>query len=135
MLEHQVLQVVDNEQPAQVTESSAPDKPAVMSKRKTIRKVITKEPKQPMPLYAPSSSTKCEDSIGVLAGYTKRYYRNQTTGRPNQVFVCSTCGAQPRKSVCRGHHAAALQTDEVVRLIESRTPRHRQPGCRCSGAR
>lgn len=42
MLEHQVLQVVDNEQPAQVTESTSPDKPAVMSKRKTIRKAITK---------------------------------------------------------------------------------------------
>ena len=62
-----------------------------------LRKVITKEPKQPMPLYAPSSSSKCEDNIGMLAGYTKRYYRNQTTGRPNQVFVCSTCGAQRPK--------------------------------------
>lgn len=45
MLEHQVLHVVDNEQPAQVTESTTPDKPAVMSKRKTIRKVITKADK------------------------------------------------------------------------------------------
>ena len=33
----------------------------------------------------------------MLTGYTKRYYRNQTTGRPNQVFVCSTCGAQRPK--------------------------------------
>lgn len=45
MLEHQVLLVVDSEQPLKMTESSNPDKPAMMSKRRTIRKVITKNDK------------------------------------------------------------------------------------------
>ena len=37
--------MVDNEQPAQITESTNPDKPAVISKRRTIRKAITKTDK------------------------------------------------------------------------------------------
>ena len=40
---------------------------------------------------------KCESDTSSILGYSKRYFRNQTTGRPNQVFVCSTCGAQRPK--------------------------------------
>jgi hypothetical protein len=38
-----------------------------------------------------------ESNQAVAQGYEKRYKRNETTGRPNQVFVCTTCHAQRPK--------------------------------------
>jgi len=38
-----------------------------------------------------------ETNQAVARGYEKRYKRNDTTGRPNQVFVCTTCHAQRPK--------------------------------------
>ena len=58
-----------------------------------LRKVITKEVK-----FSVKGSGRVDlDDTGALVGYTKRYFRNEITGRPNQVFVCSTCGAQRPK--------------------------------------
>ena len=51
-----------------------------------LRKVITKDVKQ-LSMSAGSPPL----------GYTKRYFHNVNTGRPNQVFICSMCAAQRPK--------------------------------------
>jgi hypothetical protein len=69
--------------------SSRPKTIIKKSKSFPLRKVITREPSM---IHLDSSLTTC--------GYDKRYVKSEATGRPNQVFVCSTCQAV-RPKLCK----------------------------------
>jgi len=76
-----------------------------------MRKTITKAVKQ----FGKGSGDK-----ESLLGYSKHYFRNDTTGRPNQVFVCSTCGAQRPKISKMTKHLNVHKKNRKQKTVQSK---------------
>ena len=63
-----------------------------------------------------SSYISCvEDRSTSAQGYIRRYTRNETTGRPNQVLICLICNAEKPKLTKMMRHLNVHRRDGTLR--------------------
>lgn len=70
-----------------------------------------------------SSYINCvEDRSTSAQGYIRRYTRNETTGRPNQVLICLICNAEKPKLTKMMRHLNVHRRDGTLRTDHEAAP-------------